>query len=618
MAGAAKSRAKRPKGRTLAEFGPLLPAEKKLLDACASGKLASVDDKRPEKRTDENRVRPEFLRFLALGGDEHVPVHEQGVYIRGAWIDGHLDLEGCRIPTHLNLWSCNIASNLTLRDSDLLGLSLQNSKVPKIYGDGLHCRGDVFLHDGFHATGEVRLLGAHIGGSLFCTGGRFENTNGDALSCDQAEIGGSVFLDAETGKDKFHATGTVRLLGAHIGGDLNCSGGRFENANGRALTCDRAEIGGGVFLNTKAGGEKFHATGEVRLPGAHIGGNLNADGGQLENKNGMALHCRSAEIKGNLFLRYGFRAKGEVDLYGARVAGDLDCSHAHFENTDGDALRCDRTIIGGTFIFRKVATVSGRISLVAAHVGTLVDDLESYPPAPGLVLDGFRYDRVVAEAPIDAASVITWLKKQPFDHLHKEFKPQPWEQAIKLLREMGHEEHAKLVAIEKQKQLRRAKKIKWPGAIFHFLFYVFAGYGYRPMWTFRWVVTVWLGCTAFYWYAAVQGVFAPSNPRIFTDPRFEMCSPQRMGNWVTCNFAPLEHVAFNPLAYSLDLILPLVDLQQESSWTPMVERPNALRLKSEGWLLGSVTRIITWLEILFGWIASLMLVAAVSVQFKKD
>ena len=82
MAGTDKSEVKRPKGRTLAEFEPLLPAEMKLLDACASGELALVGDKRPEKRTDENHIRPEFLRFLAFGDDERAPVHEHGVHVQ--------------------------------------------------------------------------------------------------------------------------------------------------------------------------------------------------------------------------------------------------------------------------------------------------------------------------------------------------------------------------------------------------------------------------------------------------------------------------------------------------------------------------------------------------------
>jgi hypothetical protein len=34
----------------------------------------------------------------------------------------------------------------------------------------------------------------------------------------------------------------VRLLGARIGGQLDCSGGNFSNEGGNALHADRAEI----------------------------------------------------------------------------------------------------------------------------------------------------------------------------------------------------------------------------------------------------------------------------------------------------------------------------------------------------------------------------------------
>jgi hypothetical protein len=42
----------------------------------------------------------------------------------------------------------------------------------------------------------------------------------------------------------FSATGEVRLVGAHIGGDLDCGGGSFSNSAGPALTADRLTVDG--------------------------------------------------------------------------------------------------------------------------------------------------------------------------------------------------------------------------------------------------------------------------------------------------------------------------------------------------------------------------------------
>ena len=98
--------------------------------------------------------------------------------------------------------------------------------------------------DGFSATGAVRLLGAKIGGQLDCSGATLTNEGGDALFADGAEITGGVFL-----RDGFSATGAVRLLGAKIGGQLDCSGATLTNEGGDALAADGAEITGGVFLS---------------------------------------------------------------------------------------------------------------------------------------------------------------------------------------------------------------------------------------------------------------------------------------------------------------------------------------------------------------------------------
>jgi hypothetical protein len=93
--------------------------------------------------------------------------------------------------------------------------------------------GSVFLDEGFHATGAVRLLGARIQGVLSCTGARLENPSGDALSANGMTVEGDVFLD-----EGFHATGAVRLLGARIQGVLSCTGARLENPSGDALSAD--------------------------------------------------------------------------------------------------------------------------------------------------------------------------------------------------------------------------------------------------------------------------------------------------------------------------------------------------------------------------------------------
>ena len=84
-------------GRSLDDFLPLRDAENKLLHACASGTDLALSHGRPEQKTPENALRAEFVRFLALGGDESAAIHEMGVQVEGAWIEGSLNLDHCTV-----------------------------------------------------------------------------------------------------------------------------------------------------------------------------------------------------------------------------------------------------------------------------------------------------------------------------------------------------------------------------------------------------------------------------------------------------------------------------------------------------------------------------------------
>ncbi len=639
----------KPDGRTLAYFGLLKPAEQKLLDACRSGEIAVISEQRPNQGDDNNIiVRATFLRFLALGGDEHAPVHEKGVLLYGAWVDDALDLEGATLPHSLVLTNCRFSSTPILSDSHVRGcVSLNGCHVKGLKAERMVCTKSVFLNDGFIAIGTVHLPGTQIGGTLKCDGGKFDGMSGDALSCEHAVIKGGVFLN------NFTATGTVRLMEAQIEGSLECRGAKFNGSS---------------------------------------------SGGQ----NDSALTCENAVIKGNVFLNDSI-STGEVCLSAMQIDGSLECVGATFDcGTNKAALRAEGMRVTGAFMFYDLKSVKGTIHLPAVKVGSLIDDAMLWSNGQ-LILDGFVYDRLAGQkTPMDAKTRLKWLDKQypsqaGLEGGGKDFKPQPWRQLQKVFREMGCMEEARQVAIAFEDRLREANLIgqtpeDWCKATawayrkisrgFHWLFGWFIGYGYRPLGLLIKMLVVWLICGAFYWYAALygdngNGVFAPSNPAVFQNPEYAACVPescaakvekiksvyatlheilppnnllvfqnteyascvpdsdaakaektklanavpppvQGAGNWYLCSKLREEYTGFSPLAYSMDLILPLVDLQQEHDWAPMTPTPKNTwidELKAHS--LKHVTRLIVWFEILFGWMSSLLLVAVVSGLTKR-
>jgi hypothetical protein len=154
------------------------------------------------------------------------------------------------------------------------------------------------------------------------------------------------------------------------------------------------------------------------------------------------------------------------------------------------------------------------------------------------------------------------------------------------------------------------------------------------------MVVVWFVSGIFYYYAAHEGIFAPTNPLVFNNARYVDCRAGKDGTfnaegrrrWFGCPSLSEEYTTLSPFAYSLDLILPLVDLQQERDWAPMLPATKhgdvtlfgspAEALESTwrdyiGFSLNHVTRLLMWFEVLFGWAGSLALVAVLSGLVKR-
>jgi hypothetical protein len=585
-------------GRSFNDFPNRSTAENEVVASAREGRVARFGTKIPDASNDANLVRAGLVRFLALGGDERTSVHEREIHIEGAWIEGHLDLEGCRVVRALRFNSCKINGAVILLDADLVGLELDRSVVRRVIGDRLRC-GSLFLRDGFHATGIGELPADRFGDDL---------------------------------------QGTVRLITAHITGDLLCEGGRIvqpssgaEDAAAQAggpeqyaLVCEQAKIDGRVFLcnNFSAPGmvrNSFEARGTVSFRGAQIGGILNCGGGTFDGAGSAALDFRWAEIGGGL------------DLDGSRLAGDLICDHAE---------------IGNALIFRNVHGIQlpgqnaegpmGRVSLLGAHAQELSDESASWERTRDICLDGFEYDRI-AEVANDAGPRIAWLNKQVEAHRQHDFRPQPWEHLIKVLREMGYLGQATAIAIEKQKQLRRAGKTGLPGYL-HDAYGLMYGYGYQPLKLASWAVGVALLLALFFWMAAARGVMAPTDRRIFDDNQFASCKQGRVVIWTKCDVLQYKYTVFNPLLYSLELILPIAGLQQTKDWAPLLKRPcvdpdrfgicwssmtqgekdTPIQPKPGFWPLGVLATILARFENLFGWLAGLMFVAVATGLVKKD
>jgi len=469
-----------------------------------------------------------------------------------------LDLSFADVSFPLDLSGCAFIGELSLRQSRIKALGLEGSRTQTIAADGMDVKGDVFLSDGFKAEGEVGLLNVTIGGQLDCAEGQFINPNGDALTADGMDVKGDVVLG-----DGFKAEGEVRLLDTTIGSQLDCSEGQFINPGRVALDAEGMDVKGSVFLR---GG--FKAEGEVRLLGATIGGQLDCSEGEFINPDGVALNADGMDVKSDVFLCDGFKAEGEVSLVSTVVARDL-----------------------------KVRDVrepeKARFDFTSTTIDTLLDDEASWPAKGNLVLDGFVYRRLDQHSPHNVKARIRWLGLQPTDR----FYPSPYEQLAKVLQESGYVDAAKRVLIAKNKDPAKLKELSRPKRVLHrVVLGGVTGYGYRP-WRALWigVALVFIGWGLFF-AAEREGIMVPAQSE-----------------------AVPVYTPFHALPYSIDVFVPLVDLEQADYWTPHEGRSGTLFTLGNYAipLSGLFLRVVMWVLNILGWILTTLLVTGLTGVIRR-
>jgi hypothetical protein len=703
-------------------------------------------------------------------------VDPRGVWLRGAAVTGALDLAGLDVPFPLRFEGCSFTAPVTVagaqlaelaltgcdkvpgllangvrvrRDLDLsrshvagaLSTSASTSKLSAIWlceseiggrllcvdtvidgggdrsiqADRLHVTGNVRLLHQFTARGEVRLIGARIGGSLDLTGASIESAGtGLALDLGEAVIEASVFLIDDPSGRRPLIRGRIDMGQARIGGQFLVRNASLEaragapvgsaysrsRVGGTALSAPRLSVGaeltldgtcqvtGGIdlsmselgsvsvgpgcslqapgrtaldltnteLLSTFTVGEKAPVQGTVRLSGARIHGNLrlrgavlsapegnsllaaqgvsvdgeaelqnlratggdlefraaalgsfvDATGAKLHNPGGYTLNLVQANVKGSVRLVDGFESTGEVVLNRAAIEGRLICTDGTFHyagpqrpGEEPDAIEAiSATIRSGMDLGWK--SISPRVDFTNTRTSFLADDPGTWPPR--YVIVGFTYDRFeqpqgATRWPWDHAARAAWLSRQAI------YDAGPYEQAARVFREHGYTAGAEAILIAQRRHARRA--ITGPGAplrrALDIGYSTTVGYGYRPR-RVLWLLAVLLAlvivsleiptaqATMRATTAAGQ-VYSPHGPVPGAAPARAAGAPAARSD--ACGGGQVR--CFNPVLYAIDTVVPLVSLDQRSTWYPdpslrdgafMQWWLNAATLL--GWLLSSI------------------------------
>lgn len=220
-------------------------------------------------------IRATFFRFLVLGGDEHAPVHENGIQLIGGVIAGDCDFEGVRAECLISVRQSRFTGPLNLYAAELKGLDLSGSLLAAIHGARLQIEGDLVLGGGAVVEGGVDLAGARMAGNLVIDGGAV-GTAGTShegratLDFSDATIAGDVQMSGGA-----VISGTVAATKAQIAGDCHLHGAVIQARGGVALDLSGAQIAGGLWVSgpVQPDGAQSHlrAQGDILLYNARLG-----------------------------------------------------------------------------------------------------------------------------------------------------------------------------------------------------------------------------------------------------------------------------------------------------------------------------------------------------------
>lgn len=275
-----------------------------------------------------------------------------------------------------------------------------------------------------------------------------------------------------------------------------------------------------------------------------------------------------------------------MSLAHAQINGELDCETASFTGKagafDGANMKVVQTLKWKGITLTDVS----QVNLNGAAVGCLRDDCSSWPKKQQLSINEFSYASF-AEQTVDITQRLSWLRSQ------RVFSVQPYEQLIRVLRNTGYDKEARQVARAKQDDLRERGKMGFAPTAWNWLSGKTIGHGYQ-LWRALIASLVVILAGTFIFYAALANGFVlpvkdkPQNYRIGT----------RCPDNLPC---------FNPLIYSLDVFLPIVDLRQEGYWLPVANKPG------RSWF-----EAYYWLHIILGWLFTTLSVAGLTGLVKKE
>ena len=446
--------------------------------------------------------------IVDLAGARVAAPGERALVLSYATIGGKLDCWGLAVDGETRANNCRVAAQLLMS-----GGRLSNPGGAAFFAGGLQVGGGAFFSRGFRAEGAFRLIGAQLPANLTIEGGTFDHPGGVAVNLDRASIG-SVLGDELT------CHGQLSMATARIAGDVSLARAVVDVGEGSvAVNAERAQVDGMLVLR------EARALGEVNLRSVKVGERLLLERAELRNPSHIACRLSRAQVTSDMFCD-GLTVAGQLRLGGAVIGGSLDLRNSVLASPGGSAVHA-KDLQVQELVLRPAVPVDGEVDLQNAAIGVLRDDPATWPAR--LRLDGLAYQGL--EPLLPAGRRLPWLARDPAG-----YPPQPYEQLAAYYTALGQPARGRAVLHARERAQRRGRSL--PARIWGTLQDVTVGYGYRPRRARAWI-----------------GILLATGSVVFS-----VTPPPAL----QAQAAP----HFNGIIYTLDLLLPVVNLGQKYAYTP--------------------------------------------------
>jgi hypothetical protein len=575
-----------------------------LSESVIGGRLHCADtliDGRGDRAFQADRIQiggtARFIhQFTALGEVRLIGARIDGALeLTGAQISAQgvsLDLEGAEIAGRLliveapdgrkpvfrglvDLGSASIAGGISARnltiDPGEPGLPYSSWIKSYSSGRGIRARrltvgGEVTLEHGCQIAGGVDLFLSDLGSLWIGEGCSLSAPGETALEMANSEVRGSVMVAHNT-----TVRGTIRMEGATVHGTLALHGALREPQHKSLLGGTGMTVEGDLYL------EDLDARGgRLNFRGATLG-SVNAAKATIHNPGGDTISLNQAVVKGSVRLLDGFASTGRVVLVRCRAQGRLHLAAGSFTYAglppeDGAAMAIEAisaVFSGGMDLGWKSAEPA--VDFTDATTTFLADDPARWPARfaiSGLTYERFEAPQGVPRRPVwDARARSAWLGKQAV------YDSGPYQQAAKVFRDHGYTGGADQILIAEGRQARRVGRAAkhWPRRFLD-RSYAAIGYGYRP-WRVLWAIAVLLGLvTLTLALPPGQATMRASNGNgnIYSTAGLVETPGGPAGPRATASqsCADGEVRCLSPFLYSVDTVIPLISLDQRSTWYP--------------------------------------------------